>query len=248
MPPFQSRLFNWVYHSLPFQWGRRARQFVQQWSTKVPQQVQTFWEKTIKPLYSLLSPSSDPPSTSFSQKSTTPLPPWQRALKLRISSKLATPPTDLKQRSSSAETSDLVPYAATDRIRHLLEAALSYFIKRPKLSKKQVQEELQTLEEDQGPWPVPPEFINPYIDTPPLPSSSTEGEITIADRESDVSYWVTEEAEERPFYAWIDTHATSLGYAYGPLMNFLYRLDRWIARLETWLGKLWKRIKRWLRL
>jgi hypothetical protein len=50
------------------------------------------------------------------------------------------------------------------------------------------------------------------------------------------------ELDPTPMAAWIDTRATFLGYAHGPIMTLLYGLDRWLARLERWLRRFW----RWL--
>jgi hypothetical protein len=47
-----------------------------------------------------------------------------------------------------------------------------------------------------------------------------------------------------PLRAWIETHATFLGYAYSPIMEVVHWLDRLIARLERSLLWLWRQTKR----
>jgi hypothetical protein len=52
-----------------------------------------------------------------------------------------------------------------------------------------------------------------------------------------------------PLRAWIETHATFLGYAYSPIMEVVYWLDRLIARLERSLIWLWEKaisLPKWL--
>jgi hypothetical protein len=64
----------------------------------------------------------------------------------------------------------------------------------------------------------------------------------------DLSGWLEDipdfEPEEpyQPLRAWIETQATFLGYVYSPIMEFLHRLDRLIARFEQWLIQLWQKI------
>jgi hypothetical protein len=64
----------------------------------------------------------------------------------------------------------------------------------------------------------------------------------------DLSGWLEEvpdlEPEEpyRTLQAWIETQATFLGYVYSPIMEFIHRLDRLIARFEQWLVSLWQKL------
>jgi hypothetical protein len=80
-------------------------------------------------------------------------------------------------------------------------------------------------------------------DTAITPNSDSPGEMV-----PDLSGWLEEvpdlEPEEpyRTLQAWIETQATFLGYVYSPIMEFLHRLDRLIARFEQWLVSLWRRL------
>lgn len=80
------------------------------------------------------------------------------------------------------------------------------------------------------------------------PSSEPPGEMV-----PDLSGWLEEvpdlEPEEpyRTLQAWIETQATFLGYVYSPIMEFIHRLDRLIARFEQWLVSLWRRLCQMLR-
>jgi predicted transcriptional regulator len=59
MPRFQSRLFNWIDHSVPAQWGRRARSWYEQMGNPVKQATETIKKNTTKailyPVYILAS-------------------------------------------------------------------------------------------------------------------------------------------------------------------------------------------------
>ncbi|WP_019502342.1 hypothetical protein [Pseudanabaena sp. PCC 6802] len=85
-------------------------------------------------------------------------------------------------------------------------------------------------------------------DTAITPSSDSPGEIV-----PDLSGWLEEvpdlEPEEpyRTLQAWIETQATFLGYVYSPIMEFIHRLDRLIARFEQWLVSLWRKLCQMLR-
>ncbi|MEE3719832.1 hypothetical protein V2H45_24125 [Tumidithrix elongata RA019] len=50
-----------------------------------------------------------------------------------------------------------------------------------------------------------------------------------------------------PLRAWIETHATFLGYAYSPVMEIVHWLDRLVARIERSLIWVWQKITRFPR-
>jgi len=103
------------------------------------------------------------------------------------------------------------------RWRSLLEEAINYFLRRPKLSPRH-----QEYHNESAHWPP----------LPPPPDQITAVEL--------------EPEEPTPLHAWVDTQATFLGYAYSPLVNFLLWLDRLILRLEEWLIQLWRKFWHWL--
>ncbi|MCS6959532.1 MAG: hypothetical protein RMK91_05725 [Pseudanabaenaceae cyanobacterium SKYGB_i_bin29] len=194
MPPFQSRLFRWIYQSLPFQWGRKLRHALHHWLAKAPQTLQAVAQFCQDTLPHLLR-----------GKTTSPL--------------YSPPPADLSSPTAPANTLSPRPRAIIlHRWRTLLEEAMDYFLRRPRLSPTQ-----QAYENDTEPWP-------------PLPPPELPLEVTS----------VKLDPPEPPLQAWIDTPATSLGYVYSPLINFLLWLDRLVARLEAWLVKLWRNFWEWL--
>lgn len=203
MPPFQSRLFNWIYHSPPFQWGRRARYVLQRWFQELPRSVEHFWQDTVPHLFA----PSPPPKEFIPLPDRAKLPPWRRFLARVLGRGLST-----EERSLTQPSPALIPHGW----RALLEEAINYFLRRPKLSPRQ-----QEYENEAGHWPP----------LPPPGDQITEIKL---------------EPEDPPLYAWIDTHATSLGYAYSPVVNFLLWIDRWVAQLEAWVLKLWRKFWNWL--
>ncbi len=195
MPPFQSRLFKWIYHSPPFQWGRRARYALHRWL----QTLERFWQNTLSNLFTSqekLSPNS--PQAK--------LPPWRRFL-AKQTSKITS-----SFRGLALPSTSIVP----QQWRTLLEEAINYFLRRPKLSARE-----REYENESGHWP---------------PLTPAADQITL----------INLEPEDPPLHAWIDTQATSLGYAYSPLTNFLLCLDRWVAALEKWILSLWRKFWNWL--
>ncbi len=191
MPPFQSRLFRWIYYSPPFQWGRKLRYALHRWLAQTPPAVQAVVQFCRETFPRLLQ-----------GKAAAPLQP-------RPSGDLAAPPPTPSSLSPRPRA------IVSHRWRTLLEEAMDYFLRRPQLSPTQ-----QAYEQDTEPWPpLPP---------PQLPLEVTEVKL------------------DPPLQAWIDTPATSLGYAYSPLVNFLLWLDRLVARLEAWLIKLWRTFWQWL--
>jgi len=192
MPPFRSRLFNWIFRSFPFQWGRRVRQALQRWLQTIPKNVGHWWLRTT-PVYG--------------QQNRSALPPWQRFLTKREINFLTAPSKAIARLSRT-----IVP----SRWQQLLAEAINYFLRRPKLSPRE-----QEYAEESSPWPP----------LPPPSGQITEVEIT---------------PEDSPLHAWIEIPATSLGYAYSPLVNFLLWLDQLIARLEEYFIRLWRRFWLWL--
>lgn len=197
MPPFRSRLFNWIYHSLPFQWGRRARYTLSQWLQELPRVV----KDTVCRLF--------PSAIEQTAPDRAQLPPWRRFL-----TKTSAPKIIRTARDLAPSPKHIIP----DRWRALLEEAINYFLRRPKLSPRH-----QEYENESAHWP-------------PLPPTPDPGQITE----------VKLEPEEPPLRAWIDTQATSLGYAYSPIVNFFLWLDGQVERLEQWLSQLWRKFWRWL--
>ncbi|NJK35265.1 MAG: hypothetical protein HC919_10055 [Oscillatoriales cyanobacterium SM2_2_1] len=109
-----------------------------------------------------------------------------------------------------------------DRLLELIAAAIAYFARQPKPKR---------LDGNPDPnWLDPPDFRG---DCPQIMPGRAPLWAPIPE-EPDL--------EPTPMYAWIDTHATFLGYAYGPVMTLIYWLDRWLARLERLLLRFW----RWL--
>ncbi len=197
MPPFQSRLFNWISRSLPFRWGKKARQFIDRYFKELPQIVENLWQDLIP------NPQTEMPSPKDRAK----LPPWRRFL-----ARLQTKPIAKAEQRLAESSKAVVP----SRWRTLLEEAINYFLRRPKLSSRE-----REYENESGHWP-------------PLPPA--------ADQITEIKL----EPEDPPLHAWIETQATSLGYAYSPIVNFLLWLDQWIARIEEWFLKLWRRLWDWL--
>lgn len=199
MPPFQSRLFTWISRSLPFRWGRNVRQLIDRWLQELPQAIGHFWQDTLPDLN---SPHQIPNPPDRAK-----LPPWGRFLAKRRYREIT------KSNQSLGESPKAI---VPSRWRTLLEEAINYFLRRPKLSPSQ-----REYENESGHWPPLPPPMHPITE-------------------------IKLEPEEPPLYAWIETKATSLGYAYSPVINFLLWLDRWLARLEEWCLKMWRRLWDWL--
>ncbi|CAN1209493.1 hypothetical protein TUMEXPCC7403_04675 [Tumidithrix helvetica PCC 7403] len=75
-------------------------------------------------------------------------------------------------------------------------------------------------------------------------ADASKGEIVLDDPNYLPDWAEYLEEPTPPLRAWIETHATFLGYAYSPIMEIVHWLDRLVARIERSLIGLWQKITR----
>ncbi len=223
MSLFRSRLFRWLAQSWPVQWGRQARQYLQRpirqletWITAHLQPaIAPVWEATLHQL--LPDGGESPPPLLWLEgvpAEPPPAPQSPRRLVAGVPLRLIRVGRSSWQRLRAGALAP--PTTTLDR-------------RVPRKSFAEILAEAIAYYFGRAKPSLPPETGLPVAPPPDIPEPMPAASMG---------------ALEAPLATpTLETRAVFLGYAYGPLVEFLLWLDRWVERIENFCLRIW----RWLR-
>ncbi len=226
MSLFRSRLFRWLAQLWPVQWGRQARQQLQRPIRQIGTWITAHLQPAIAPVWEATRqhglPEAPPPLLWLEGvPAEPPAPQSPRRLGAGVPLRLIRVGRASWQRLRAGALAP--PTATLDRrvprksFAEILAEAIAYYFGRAKPA-----------------LPSAPEGPGDRGDAPAL---VPEAGVPMAAVSS------AREANEPPLTVpTLETRAVFLGYAYGPLVEFLLWLDRWVERIENFCLRLW----RWL--
>ncbi len=226
MSLFRSRLFRWLAQSWPVQWGRQVRQQLQRPIRQIETWITAHLQPAIAPVWEatrhqLLPDGGEaPPPLLWLEGVPAELPPVPKsprrlvaAVPLRLIRVGRSSWQRLRAGALASPTTILDRRVPRKSFAEILAEAIAYYFGRAKPA-----------------LPSAPELPGGSGDPPAL--------VPVAAVPSGLG------ANEPPLAApTLETRAVFLGYAYGPLVEFLLWLDRWVERIENFCLRLW----RWLR-
>ncbi|MFQ3679139.1 MAG: hypothetical protein SNJ60_01325 [Pseudanabaenaceae cyanobacterium] len=243
MSLFRSRLFRWLAQSWPVSWGRQARQRLERplhqletWVRQRAAAVMVHIQPAIAPaqqvVRKLLLPAEAPPPPPLLWLEGLPLEPLPeppaRLPSRRFTARAGVRLVKVWHALRSREAGALAPPVTTlDRrvprksFAEILAEAIAYYFGRAKPS-------------------LPPD-MGAHLETLAAPPGKTEPLMATAPQPPTLA------AEVPPTVPTLETRAVFLGYAYGPLLEFLLWLDRWAERIENFCLRIWRWLGRWRR-
>ncbi|NJK61174.1 MAG: hypothetical protein HC918_14355 [Oscillatoriales cyanobacterium SM2_1_8] len=244
MSLFRSRLFRWLAQSWPVQWGRQTRQRLQRplhqvqtvlvgWTEQVATQVVAKLQPAIAPVWEatlqrLLPPGAEPP----------PPPLWLTGLPAEV------PPKHPRRLAAGVPIRLVRAWRAS--VQHLRAGALApptttLDRRVPRKSFAEILAEAIAYYFGRAKPALPTATERNFAAA--APSSLPDAAGAIAPRPVGLAPPESSPAPGPPPV--LETRAVFLGYAYGPLVEFLLWLDRWAERIENFCLRIWRWLGRW---
>ncbi|MGQ9866079.1 MAG: hypothetical protein ACUVSQ_07310 [Pseudanabaenaceae cyanobacterium] len=255
MSLFRSRLFRWLAQSWPVQWGRQTRQRLQ----RPIRQIETWIAQAIEHLQPTIAPVWEATRQRLLPTGAEPPPPllWLEGVPTGVES--PPPPLWLEEVPAGVELPPPPPRRlAAVRVRLVRIGRASW----QRLRGGALAPPIVTLDRRiprKSFAEILAEAIAYYFGRRKPSLSPTLG-LTVADGVEPPATVSAHDSGQEPVAVPIpplraieapaavptlETRAVFLGYAYGPLVEFLLWLDRWVERIENFCLRIWRWLRQW---